>query len=181
MRRSILCAITAVAVVLGSCRAADDSTAAAPDVPADEASNSGVQGAWGIAEHRPMAGTPARNPAGVFLFSATHYSIMYSTQAGPRATFADADAPSDSERLSAFATFVANSGTYTLNGDTLAIRPVISKHPNYMGGGEDRYTVRLAGDTLWLTSIAGAFRWAHSQISPDTTDAVEAFTLIRAR
>jgi hypothetical protein len=150
----------------------DASTPAAPA--------SAIEGAWTIAEYRSASGTSATNPPGVFLFSSTHYGIMYSNQASARPTFADAEAPTDQEKLQAFDTFIANSGTYELSGETLRIRPVISKNPNYMGGGEDRFTIRIEGDTLWLTSVAGAFRWAGGKATSDTTG-VNNFKLIRAR
>jgi hypothetical protein len=62
--------------------------------------------------------------------------------------------------------------------DTLVIHPLISKHPGYMGGGEDRFLMRTGGDTLWLTSVRGAFKWANGQAATPST---ESFTLVRAR
>ena len=105
---------------------------------------------------------------------------MYSNAAQPRALFANPNAGTDAEKLQAFGTIVANSGEYQVIGDTLIIRPVISKSPNYMGGGEDRFVMRIVGDTLWLTSIAGAFRWARGQPYMPATSATDSFKLIRA-
>jgi hypothetical protein len=143
------------------------------------ASGGVLEGAWHVAELK-TADVSAQDPASVFLFSGNHYSIAYTNSAAPRIPFAKPDAPTDAERVQAFGTIVANSGTYEVAGDTLVIRPVISKNPNYMGGGEDRFVFRAVGDTLWLVGVPGAFRWAGGQASI-TNQASESFKLIRNR
>lgn len=142
-------------------------------------SNSGLQGAWRIVEMKPAEGVSSINPAGLFLFASTHYSVMFSTTAEPRTTFAQPDAATDPEKLAAYNTFIANSGKYEIVGDTLIVRPVVSKNPNYMGGGEDRFVVRLAGDTLWLTSVPGAFRFARGRTLAPLSSAPDSFKLVR--
>jgi hypothetical protein len=170
-----------IAFLVVACRGSSDSPSPTTDASTPPGSGSGIQGAWTLVDYKSANGSPATNPPGVFLFSGTQYSIMYSNQANARPTFADATAPTNSEKVSAFDTFIANSGSYDLIGDTLTVHPVISKNPNYMGGGEDKFAVRISGDTLWLTNIAGAFRWAGGKASADTTTAVDNFTLVRVR
>ena len=178
--RSALGALSVVVLVV-ACRGGNDSPSPTTDASTPAGLGSGIQGAWSIADYKSANGTSSTNPPGLFLFSSTRYSIIYSNQASARPTFADADAPTDPEKLSAFDTFIANSGSYELVGDTLTVHPVISKNPNYMGGGEDRFAVRISGDTLWLTNIAGAFRWAGGKASSNTTTAVDNFKLVRVR
>lgn len=138
-----------------------------------------LQGAWRIAGLKVSDDAVIVDPPGLYLFSANRYSITYSNAGSGRPPFAKADAPTDAEKLQAYGTIIANAGTYSLAGDTLVIRPTISKHPGFMGGGEERFTVRTAGDTLWLTSIGGAFRWANG--APSTSAGNDSFTLLRAR
>jgi hypothetical protein len=117
--RSPLRALSAVVLVLVACNGGNDAPGPTNDASIPLAPSSGIQGAWSMADYKAANGTSATNPPGVFLFSASHYSIMYSNQANARPTFADAAAPTDSEKLRAFDTFIANSGSYQLAGDTL--------------------------------------------------------------
>lgn len=168
---SLITALVAVAACTGSDGAAD--------AAADGMQNSAIEGAWRLAELKVGDAAPIANPPGVYVFTSGHYAITYSNIAGPRPTFADPIAPTDAERLQAYNSLIANSGTYSVGGDTLTIRPIIARNPNYMGGGEDKFVMRTAGDTLWLNSVVGAFRWADGQAAAFGTSDVH--TLIRAR
>jgi hypothetical protein len=156
----------------------------ARDQPADSArvapASDGIEGAWRVAEFRPEGGAPIANPAGVYLFTSGHYSVMYVNTAEGRKTFTKPDTATAAEKLRAYDTFVANTGTYVFAGDTLVIRPVVSRNPNYMGGGEDKLATRRAGDTLWLTSVPGAFKWATGQARAPGGGS-DVFVLVRAR
>jgi hypothetical protein len=137
-----------------------------------------MQGAWRLTEFRPGGGTAVTNPPSLFLFAEGHYSILYVNTADGKRTFAKPDTVSSAEKVRAYDTFIANAGTYVVAGDTLVIRPLVSKHPNYMGGGEDRFMTRHAGDTLWLTEVPGSFRWANGQPSAGGATP-DSFTLLR--
>ena len=52
---------------------------------------------------------------------------------------------------STFVPFTANAGTYELDDDTLTMRPNVALMPNFMGAGTATATIRIDGDTLWLT------------------------------
>src|SRR5687768_8599585 len=93
-------------------------------------------GAWRIAEFTSTP-TSAVDPPSLYLLLPGHYSMMYSNSAGPRSAFANPDSATSGDKIGAYDTFIANSGDYEIVGDTLVIRPIVSKHPNYMGGGED--------------------------------------------
>jgi hypothetical protein len=136
-----------------------------------------IDGAWKVAEFKPEGVPAIGDPASLFLFTAGFYSVMYANE-DSRAAFTRPDAPTDPEKIGAYDSFIANAGTFDIADDTLVIHPVISKHPGFMGGGEDRFLMRSAGDTLWLTSVRGAFRWANGQAGELTSDS---FTLVRAR
>jgi len=151
-------------------------SAKAPEA-AGETSATPVEGAWRLVEFKLGDAPAVVNPASLYLFTARHYSVTYANTT-QRATFATASAPTDAEKLLAYNTLIANSGTFEIAGDTLITRPVISRNPNFMGGGEDKFLMRTAGDTLWLTNVPGAFRLANSPPSPPTNDS---FTLVRER
>lgn len=170
----------ALSSLLLGCTQASDSP---PDQAGMQSSSpaGGIQGAWGVAEIRRADGLVATNPPGLYLFGGAHYSIMYANAEAPRATFANVDAPTDAELKAAYDTFIANSGSYTVIGDTLVIRPVIAKHPNYMGGGIDKFTLRMQGDTLWLRSVPGAFRWAAGPPPSPADTASDSYRLLRLR
>ena len=53
---------------------------------------------------------------------------------------------------------MANTGTYEIAGSALTVRPIVAKHPNFMGGGFDTYDVRREGETLWLTGNSTSIR-----------------------
>jgi hypothetical protein len=76
--------------------------------------------------------------------------------------------PTDAEVLTAFGSFIANSGTYEVSGSTITTRPTVAKTPNFMAGGSLSYTYRVEGDTLWLTLNP-----------PWDPDVEESFTLTR--
>jgi hypothetical protein len=150
--------------------------------PADTAVGpaSPLEGAWRATEIRGPDGATLSDPPSLYLFTGNHYSIMRVAGQQPRPTFA-APSPTDSEKITAFDTFIANAGSYELAGDTLIIQPIVSKHPNYMGGGQDKMQFRLAGDTLWLTGNSGNIRYLiNGQLVPPTEPVTETtFRLIR--
>ena len=71
---------------------------------------------------------------------------------------ADECCATDAEKLAAYDSFVANSGTYEVAGSTITIHPVVARSPNYMSGGSDKYQFRVSGDTLWLENTGTDFR-----------------------
>ena len=143
-----------------------------------ETSATPIEGAWRLVEFKVGDAPVVVNPASVYLFTGRHYSVNYANIAEPRVRFAVDTAPTNAEKLQAYDTFVANSGTFELVGDTLTTHPVISRNPGFMGGGQDRFVMRTAGDTLWLTHVPGGFRWANGQAS---TPENETYKLVRER
>jgi hypothetical protein len=75
---------------------------------------------------------------------------MYVSSAQPRALF-KAEDPTNDEKVPAFDSFVANSGTYEISGSTLVIHPIVARYPNFAAGGSDKYSYRIDGGTLVLT------------------------------
>jgi hypothetical protein len=110
-----------------------------------------LQGVWRILEGESTDTAAARSidPPSVYIFTDSYYSIMRVIGGQPRQRFAAATA-TDAEKLTAYDTFIANSGSYEVTGDMITMRPLVAKNPSFMDGGSDRFQYRTAGDTLWL-------------------------------
>ena len=113
-----------------------------------------VEGAWVLSSTADSAGTVNESPPpGLFVFTGTHYSMMFAIGDGPRAQY-PGESQTDEERLAAYGTFVANTGRYQVVGDQLTFRAYVAKDPNYMADWPDNAntaTVHLDGDTLQWT------------------------------
>jgi hypothetical protein len=84
---------------------------------------------------------------GLFIFIKSHFSWMWVPGTQPRALF-KALVPTTEEKLAAFDSLCASSGTYELNGSTATFRPIVAKGPNNVFV-EEQFLIE--GDTLTLT------------------------------
>lgn len=123
---------------------------------AQSGSRGPLEGAWKVAEI-VVTGADASNTQnpqpGLFVFTRTHYSLMWVPGNQPRTLF-KAEDPTNEEKVMAFDSFVSNTGTYELSGTTLTIRPMVARFPNCMGGAFMKYQFRVEGNTLSLTQKA---------------------------
>ena len=129
--------------------------------PAPAPTDSSLEGAWSITEissTSPDASSTISDPQpSLFVFLKRHYSMMHVPGDEPRALFAGdqpvlgAAEPTDAEKVAAFNSFIANSGTYELTDSELTTWPIVSKTPNFMAGGSLTYAYQVAGDELHLT------------------------------
>lgn len=115
-----------------------------------------LEGVWKVTEEvvtgANASSTTSPQPS-LFIFTRTHYSMLRVASAHPRTLFKAMD-PTNEEKIAAYDTFTANSGTYEVAGTTLTVRPIVAKNPNFMAGGFDKYQFRVDGDTLSLTSTS---------------------------
>lgn len=112
-----------------------------------------VEGAWIISAWEIDGQTYDQPQRGLFIFTSTHYSVFFVSQAEARA-MPTGDEMTDAEKVTAYDEFTANSGRYTLDGNTLTTRAYLAKNPGYMAGfpdNEAQMTVSRDGDTLTLT------------------------------
>ena len=120
---------------------------------AQTAAKKPMEGVWKVAEI-VVTGAHTSNIANpqpsLFIFTRGHYSQMWVPGNQPRALF-KAEEPTNQEKIPAFDSFVANTGTYEITGSTLTIRPIVARYPNFMAGGFTKYQFRIEGNTLWLT------------------------------
>ena len=112
-----------------------------------------IEGAWKVTEivvTGTDASTVANPQPGLIIFARKHYSVMWIPGNQPRSLFKGED-PTNEEKIAAYDSFVANSGTYEVAGATLTLHPMVARSPNFMAGGVSKSQLRIEGKTLWLT------------------------------
>ncbi len=125
-----------------------------------------LEGAWRVTEESfesPAASWTNTSPQpSLYIFAEQHYSIMLVPSGSdggsqPRELFPGNEPvlgsaePTDAEKVAAYDSFIANSGTYEVSGSSLTTRPIVAKTPNFMSGGALTYMYQIEGDTLRLT------------------------------
>ncbi len=150
MRRSVttvalLSAVTLVSVAWDSANSNQDTK---------------LVGAW-IATAWAHDGTPVANPQrGLLVFTERNYSMMFVLGETPRPRYSG-DALTEAETISAYNSFVANSGRYTVSGNEITTEAYMAKDPNYMDDWESNqftFTYRFEGEMLhvtWPASFGG--------------------------
>ena len=122
-----------------------------------------VRGVWKITElaSRAPGAEWEVGPAprlSQYIFTEQHYSYMYVPGAGPRKLFAGGpNKPTDAEKVEAYNSLVAATGTYTLSGRTLTLNALVHKNPNEMVGKPLTYTIEFDGDTLRMVIVDPPF------------------------
>ena len=116
-----------------------------------------LEGVWRIVEEsriRSDGETKNSEPQpNLYIFTDHHYSAVLVLGNEPRSFFAEAFRPTDAEKIAAFDSIVVNSGTYELTDSTMTTHPIVSRMPNFMGGGSASYEYAVENDTLWLTLV----------------------------
>jgi hypothetical protein len=124
-----------------------------------------MEGAWKVVEVVTTGATALNTSSpqpGLFIFGQKHYSMMWVRSDKARAPYAGEE-PTTEEKLKAFDSFVANSGTYEVSGSTIAIQPMVARSPNFMAGGSSKYEFRAEGSNLWLTEKSTDMRYRIGQ------------------
>ena len=105
--------------------------------------SSEIQGAWIFADEGEQRG--------LFVFTDSHYSMMFVRGDSGRATYPTDRSMSDAETLVAYRSITANSGRYSITGDQLTVEAYMANDPNYMAGWPENawnFTVEISGDTM---------------------------------
>jgi hypothetical protein len=135
--------------------------AVAPTYQVSPARN--LQGAWKIVEvaTRSAGGNWAISTPpylSIYIFTSKHYSYMFAPGTGPRRRFVgDPNQPTDAEKVAAYDSIVAGSGTYDVTGSTLTLNAILHKNPNEMAGEALKYAVEIDGPVLRLTIVNPPF------------------------
>src|SRR5262245_6141454 len=122
MRPAAPIAIAFVAALLTGCKGAG-----APEAPEPP-----LEGAWTVVSIHVSGPDSADNTAvqpSRYLFGDQHYSMMRVTGNQPRALMAT-DSATEAEKLAAYDSFVANTGTYEITDSSLTIHPIVARNPN---------------------------------------------------
>jgi hypothetical protein len=106
------------------------------------AADNPVQGAWQV--------TSANGFAGIFIFSAKHYSMMAASTERP--DIADLSKATADEVRALYGPMIGNAGAYEMSGNQITIRPVVAKIPVVMKpGAYEVYEFKIEGNTLTMT------------------------------
>jgi hypothetical protein len=115
-----------------------------------------LEGAWIVSSWENLDGGAIADPQpGIFIFTGTHYSIMYVNTAELRPGYDDEAGQTDAETLAAYESLTANSGGYEIDGNTFTTYAYVAKDTNYMGGFPENDTVyefERDGDSLIITT-----------------------------
>jgi hypothetical protein len=133
---------TGLAILLAAC--------SQPGTPEATLPASALAGAWAVTaiEHADGSVIDPAQP-GLFVFTGHHYSAVHSTTAGPRPHSATPFAATDEEALAQFRSLIVNTGTYTVDGQTVTFRPMVARSPEFIGG-EAAAEFAVDGDRLIL-------------------------------
>ena len=125
-----------------------------------------LHGVWSMTTMTPGDGAATIDPSqsGVFIFTESHYSAVYSLGAEPRPTAAVAFTPTSEEKVSQYDTIIVNTGAYEVGGSTITFRPMIAKSSEFVGG-EATMDFEINGDVLTLTGRS--VRAADGTSAPD--------------
>jgi ketosteroid isomerase-like protein len=139
--------------------------------PAAAAAATPMQGAWIVTSWTDAEGITNDEPQpALYVFTPTHYSIMIAQSAEARTRFGDIDEPTDSEKVGAYDTFIANSGRYEMDGNTFKTRAFVAKNPNYMGDrwdNEEVYEIERDGDTVTIKNDRGTGTFRQVEGTPN--------------
>jgi hypothetical protein len=123
--------------------------------PRTNAASTPLTGAWKAVN--VGAGQNVRRTAGLAIFTDTHYSIMVFDAESERPDITDVSKASADEMRGLWAGWVANTGTYELNGDLVTIHPTGAKIPLVMKpGANEVYRYKIEGNALSWTQQRNA-------------------------
>jgi len=125
-----------------------------PSSIAGQSKPASLQGTWRAVEavlSGPNARTIKFSDANLTVVSARHYARVEDQSPTPRPVLADAAKASADELRAVWGPIVAEAGTYELTGNTLTMRPLVSKSPAAMAAGAFIvYACTVDGTTLTL-------------------------------
>jgi len=126
--------------------------------PSAEETNATFQGVWQTLEVVVPAvpGRTFRPEAALAIFHGRHYSRVEVHADQPRPLLANPAAASADQLRAAWGPFVAEAGTFDVNGrDLITMRATVAKNPAAMrDGASSIYRYRREGDRLTLTEIS---------------------------
>jgi hypothetical protein len=121
-----------------------------------------LQGGWVLTQVVDAEGNVDDEPLpGLVVFTATHYSMMFTVGDKPRALIGElpeGDSATDAQLVEAYESFIANSGRYEAADGTITTRAFVAKSPDYMAGWPENaqsFPYSIDGETLVISSDDG--------------------------
>ena len=118
-----------------------------------------LEGAWQVYQVTISRGAAFRtdtNPSpGLLIFSDGHYGMF--VNAGDRPDVPPGSGPlaTDELKLAAFASFIANAGTYEVSGSKLTLHLMLARSPSGVGSRPE-FEYQIDGDKLITTTTSNA-------------------------
>lgn len=115
-----------------------------------------IQGVWKLNDQTSGGQTKVISQPSMYVFTKTHYSIIYVSSDTPRPVPDDVGKMTADELRATFvANFVANAGTYELKGGKLTMHPTVAKSPGFMQAGTwSRSAVTIKGNSMTMVTEA---------------------------
>lgn len=140
-RRSAIAGSSGVLLILGL----------AWTVQAQKPAAASIVGVWRVSEVTLSGENPrtiANPEPGLQIFTRTHYSFTAVAYDRKRVDLPTDREPTEKEYAEAFGPFIAQAGTYELNGTAVTFRRIVAKVPNNMRPGRYRATPSGSKATL---------------------------------
>jgi hypothetical protein len=145
--RSVLIVLVGIAVVVGRLAQVSAQSDASP-----------LEGAWSIQQitNAKPVNNPMKQPVGLMVFSGRHYSLVYVDAVRPGTLPPSQEAATADQLRAIWGPLTANTGTFTVTGNSVRLVRVAAKNPNVMAAGNfQEYTFTRNGDSLVLTTVRG--------------------------
>ena len=114
-----------------------------------------VAGVWRLDEMSTSGNggsTDKMTQPSMYLFTKSHYSIIYVNTDKPRSTDDSRKMTAEQLRDTYVTSFVANAGTYSIKSGKITFKPMVAKSPSYMlPGSWVTDTVKISGNTMTMT------------------------------
>jgi hypothetical protein len=126
------------------------------------AQSKGAEGVWQLSEVTTTgdhAMTVKATQPSMYMFTKTHYSIIYVDSDKPRAEMLDYSKATQEQLFSIFVDdFVANAGTYDVKAGKMTVHPMVAKSPSYMKEGTwTTWSMTIKGNMMTLVSDSSNF------------------------
>lgn len=120
-----------------------------------------LEGAWIVSSWTDLRGESIKDAQpGIFIFTSTHYAIMYVNTAAERPESDGDDDMTDEERLASYDSLTANAGGLEVDGNTFTTYAYVAKNNNYMAGfpeNDRTYEFERDGDSLTIKTTGERF------------------------
>jgi len=131
-------------------------------VAAEPSTGRSIVGVWKVVEIANDQWTPAADPRVLkpnkdplpsqVIFTKSHYSLVWMPGTEAMKAFAERWNATDAEKIRRYGEITVNTGTYSIEGERIVIRPVVSRVPEFMGG-KLVYGYAWSGERLVLTFL----------------------------